>query len=112
IQGSGGSGNWKDSGGDIGVDGGNNWDLDPKFTNSSHGDYTLTSSSPAVNMGSNSFFDPGNDIDLSSIDRDLGGNERNYQNGIIDIGAYEIQEEILIPTPNEQGIIFVRPIEN
>ncbi|GEM_PF-1204277 len=63
--------------------------LDPQFTNAAAGDYTLSASSPAVNEGSNSLF-----TGLNANTKDLAGNPRVYQygSGIIDMGAYELQQ--------------------
>jgi len=64
------------------TDGGHNLDLDPLFTDSSSHDFTLTSSSPAVDSGNNA-------VVVGSID--LAGNTR-ISHGLVDIGAYEYQD--------------------
>ena len=55
---------------------------DDVFANPAAGDYTLKSSSPVMNKGSNI---------LNSTAIDLAGNPRIYNNGIVDLGAYEYQ---------------------
>ncbi|MCC5943028.1 MAG: T9SS type A sorting domain-containing protein [Balneolaceae bacterium] len=99
IEGSGGSGgDWVTS---IGTDGGNNIDADPAFADPDDGDYTLQSTSPAINAG-----DPNTDLSLfpGGLDNpiDLAGNPRVFDGliQIIDMGAYEFQgEPILKPEP-------------
>jgi hypothetical protein len=53
------------------------------------GDYhLLNSTSPAYNSGNNTYFNVGQNPDLSAITRDLDGNPR--KTGIIDLGPYEL----------------------
>jgi len=52
------------------------------FNDYNNGDYSLKSSSVALNKGNNAF---------NATSADLAGNERIYSNGIIDLGAYEYQ---------------------
>ena len=63
------------------TDGGHNLDLDPLFTDSSAHDFTLTTSSPAVDSGSNA---------AVSASTDLAGSIR-ISHGNVDMGAYEYQ---------------------
>lgn len=56
------------------------------FNNPSAGDYTLKSSSAVVNAGNNILF-----TGLDANTKDLAGNARVYNNGVIDLGAYEYQ---------------------
>jgi hypothetical protein len=51
------------------------------------GNYRLNSGSPAINVGSDSYYVSGEYPDLSHIDTDLDGNPRIINN--IDMGAYE-----------------------
>ena len=74
IQGSGGSTDWEAS---LGLDGGNNLDVDPEFI-SNHNDLHLQTGSPAINVGTN-LHCPVNDLD----DRPRPRWE------ICDLGAYE-----------------------
>jgi hypothetical protein len=92
IEDSGGSGeNWDEI---LGIDGGNNIDADPQFTDPENGDYSLTNVSPAINTGSNqAYTDAGGDLDN---DTDLEGNDRKFGD-IVDMGAYEFQDEPLSP---------------
>ncbi|SFH36913.1 MBG domain-containing protein [Pedobacter insulae] len=53
------------------------------------GDYTLKQGSPTINSGSNALYT----VNLNT-DKDLAGNPRLYNNGIIDMGAYELQQEV------------------
>ncbi|MCF0074896.1 T9SS type A sorting domain-containing protein [Dyadobacter sp. CY261] len=65
--------------------------LDPLFVDPANGDYRLQRCSPAVNTGSNSFYDREQIPDLSAITTDLAGDPRFYENGLADVGAYEYQ---------------------
>ncbi|WP_412465751.1 MBG domain-containing protein [Pedobacter sp. KLB.chiD] len=79
-----------------GYNGTNVINQDPIFNNGAIGDYTLAVSSPAINKGDNSLF-----TGLDANSRDLAGNARVYQynsNGAIDLGAYELQSAVSIPT--------------
>ncbi|WP_217587178.1 GLUG motif-containing protein [Lentibacillus saliphilus] len=80
IEGSGGSDAWD---ADYGIDGGNNLDLDPMFTDASADEYTLEADSPAIKAGNNEAIP-------ENILVDLAGNDR-VKNQIVDMGAYEFQ---------------------
>jgi hypothetical protein len=82
VQGSGGSVAWNTA---TGTDGGNNMDANPMFNDPANDDYTLQSTSPAINSGSNSHFAG------AATATDLSGNPRIYSN-TIDMGAYEVQD--------------------
>lgn len=72
----------------------------PRFINPAGGVYTLKPNSPAVNKGSNAFFDG-----LNAHTKDLAGNPRVYDSsnsGLIDMGAYESQ---VVPGAH---VIYVR----
>ncbi len=95
ITESGGSGiNWV---AETGIDGGNNLDVNPMFTQPStttnapfaDGDYTLQSNSAAINAGSDLFYVEGQTPDLNGISTDLAGKPRF--NGAVDMGAYEYE---------------------
>ncbi len=68
-----------------------NLNLNPQFINPTHyglspntsGDYQLTNTSPAIDAGENGT--------ISLTDKDLVGNLRRYNGGIVDMGAYEFQ---------------------
>jgi hypothetical protein len=89
VEGSGGG--WTD----FGEDGGNNRDAAPAFVlpvpassaPTSAGNYRLQAGSPAVNVGSDSFYEIGQSPDLRAITTDLDGKPRF--NGTVDMGAYE-----------------------
>ncbi|MBB3838372.1 hypothetical protein FHS57_002377 [Runella defluvii] len=69
-------GDWSDTG---------NLNTDPLFVNAASGDFRLQPCSPAINAG---------DLATTSAtvgNLDLGGNPRFYNNGRIDMGAYEYQ---------------------
>ena len=74
VANSGGSSSWRST---LGVDNGNNLDLNPLFINDS--DLRLQSGSPALDVGDNS---------INNQSLDLEGNPR-IQNTLIDLGAYE-----------------------
>ena len=94
IQGSGGSSSWVSA---TGLNGGSNLDVDPKFVAAPNystapfegGDYKLQATSPAINVGKNSYY-----TGLLATHTDLAGNLRVHNfasGGIIDMGAYEYQ---------------------
>jgi hypothetical protein len=66
----------------------NNLDMDPAFVAPAAGDYRLTVNSPAINRGSDSYYEAGRTPDLSAIAKDIGGAARSV-GGTIDMGAYE-----------------------
>ena len=65
---------------------------DPLFVDTANDNYRLNCYSPAVNSGSNTFYNKGNTPDLSAITIDLDSNLRI--NGTVDLGAYEHYETI------------------
>jgi hypothetical protein len=65
--------------------------VDPLFVDESAQNYQLQPCSPAIDKGNNAFYSPSNLPDLSDITTDLDDNPRFYNNGIVDIGAYEYQ---------------------
>ena len=92
IQGSGGSGGSWDI--EIGIDVGNNIDQDPEFTSPCGGDYSLQSTSPAIDAG-NAGYLPNDNYDLDEdgnnaevLPLDLVLNTR-VVNSDVDMGAYE-----------------------
>ncbi|WP_177195003.1 fibronectin type III domain-containing protein [Parapedobacter indicus] len=62
---------------------------DPGFIRLGAGDYRLQETSPLINAGSNTYFTPGAEPDLSGINTDVAGNPRFYEGSTIDLGAYE-----------------------
>ncbi|MEA3445761.1 MAG: hypothetical protein U9R19_13660, partial [Bacteroidota bacterium] len=95
----------------------NNLDNDPQFTNVTTGNYSLTTVSPCLNvgtptgttgsilpyieigLGNNELFYNGGSLNIDTSD--LGNNTRIY-NGAIDLGAYELQE---LPQMSLSGVI-------
>ncbi|MGB0525294.1 MAG: T9SS type A sorting domain-containing protein [Flammeovirgaceae bacterium] len=79
--------------------------LDPRFANLSNGNAALSPCSPALNIGINAaipqdIYDVDGDLNTAeSIDIDVNGMPRRYQQGIVDAGAYEYQG-----LPNSFGI--------
>lgn len=69
------------------------------FNNYSNGDYTLKSTSPVLNKGSNSLY-----TELSANTLDLAGNKRLISK-TIDLGPYENQT--LVITPDANNIVYV-----
>jgi regulation of enolase protein 1 (concanavalin A-like superfamily) len=100
IANSGGSGSWDSA---IGTDGGNNIAADPLFVAplapglNTGGDYRLQACSPAINAGSNAAVPMG-------VTTDLDGNGRFFNNGIVDMGAYEFQGEEIADNENPIAI--------
>jgi hypothetical protein len=64
-------------------------EADPLFVDAANGDYSVQLCSPVLNKGSNTFFDSGQTPDLSALNKDLDGNARFYNSGVVDMGAYE-----------------------
>ncbi|HYK57087.1 MAG TPA: choice-of-anchor Q domain-containing protein, partial [Flavisolibacter sp.] len=60
--------------------------VDPQFNNAAADDLSLSSCSPAINLGDNS--------KVASLSTDLNGNAR-IMHGIVDLGAYEYQGQYL-----------------
>ncbi|MBE7641096.1 T9SS type A sorting domain-containing protein [Salegentibacter sp. BLCTC] len=89
------------------TDGGNNlFNTNPVFTNEENGNYSLLNTSSAINAGSNSYFGMGEPAEGIIID--LAGNDRIYNSGTVDMGVYEFQgEPIIVPTPDEDNILYV-----
>jgi hypothetical protein len=86
--------------------GSNNSSADPLFEDlqlatstvpTTAGDYRLQSTSPAIDAGSNTYYNSGQTPDLSGITTDLDGNNRFVNKGqgtggnTVDMGAYELQ---------------------
>jgi hypothetical protein len=80
---------------------------DPFFEDPTNGNYRLKGFSPCINVGNNSFYHPDSIPDLSNITTDLDNNPRFYNNGIVDLGAYEYQGNSFSITPDAQGIVHV-----
>ncbi len=60
---------------------------DPLFADAENGDYTLQEESPAIDAGNNDY------LTAYEITKDLFGESR-ISNNIVDLGAYEFQQEI------------------
>lgn len=60
--------------------------INPMFVG--NGDYRLSLASPLANKGNNEYYLASNNPNLSNITTDLAGNPR-IQHGVVDIGAYE-----------------------
>lgn len=81
------------------INGGDNIDPDPLFVSfidpsgtgwqpTTGGDYRLQTGSPAIDAGSDTYYQSAEDPDLSAITTDLDGNPR-FMGAAIDMGAYE-----------------------
>ncbi len=77
---------------------------DPLFADTANGDYRLLSNSPCLDVGDNTFYNPGGTPDISHITVDLDNNPR-INNATIDLGAYELQSVAIIP--DSRGIVYV-----
>lgn len=78
------------------------------FTNPATGDYTLKTGAWATNKGNNDYYSKGNTPDISDDSIDLAGNPRIFdkdKGGIVDLGAYESQGNII--KPDDNGILYV-----
>ena len=91
VGGSGGSAAWDDL---FGIDGGNNLDEDPLFTDVVARDFTLSSCSRAINTGNNAYYQGTKTPNLTSVTKDLAGKTRIYLSQV-DMGAYEYQSDPL-----------------
>jgi hypothetical protein len=108
VEGSGGSSSWIPS---FGIDGGNNIDADPLFTDpipasdapTTEGDYSLDEESPAISAGDNDLYLTARGIDDFTGETDLAGNPR-LVGGTINMGAYEMA---LLPLQPTNGILYV-----
>ncbi|MCO5247441.1 MAG: hypothetical protein M9887_00610 [Chitinophagales bacterium] len=78
-----------------------NMEVEDVFTDPANGDYTLRTSSPAINKGADSLFPNFN----SNTSTDLAGNLRKIGSAI-DMGAYELP---IVITPDANGIAYVKP---
>ncbi len=85
VEGSGGSNAWDTN---LGTNGGNNIDSDPKFADADNWDYRLTNLSPCADAGDNAVNSEANDIRGFGFDRKLN-KLTGATGGTIDIGAYE-----------------------
>jgi hypothetical protein len=72
--------------------------VNPLFVDESVQNYQLQPCSPAIDMGNNVYYSQGSIPDISGIIDDLEGNPRFYNNGKVDMGAYEYQgPSVLFP---------------
>lgn len=94
----------------LGVDGGNNIDADPMFLGVT---FTFQEASPAINAGSNTYFNEGQTPDLSGVTTDLAGNDRIYDD-VVDLGAYEFQGVLGVANPahNTKLSYYPNPVTN
>ena len=86
----------------------------PMFVDAANGNLRLQASSPCIDAGDNSFFAVGKIPDLSAITTDLAGNPR-FNNGKIDLGAYEYQGFVSIKTPQtnvSDFVIYPNPVKD
>ncbi|MFD2562310.1 T9SS type A sorting domain-containing protein [Aquimarina rubra] len=78
---------------------------DPLFTDALNNDYTLSSGSPAVDSGDNSFV-------IGTTD--LSGNQRIF-NTTVDMGAYEFDSQLLSTEENTSlkgFVVYPNPVKN
>jgi parallel beta-helix repeat protein len=78
----------------------------PLFIDTANQDYRLQQCSPAINVGNNAYFSPDSFPDLSSITMDLDSNPRFFNNGIVDLGAYEYQANLSASVGNDTIICY------
>jgi len=95
----------------FGINGGNNIDADPLFANTELSNYTMQLESPTIDAGSNTFYDVDKVPNLISIITDLAANNRFYENGIIDMGAFENQGVLTTPSFTKKSItVYPNPV--
>jgi hypothetical protein len=68
---------------------------DPMFVDAITGNYRLDKSSPAIDKGNNTFYNIGQNPDLTNIIADIDGNPR-IGGGVIDLGAHEYRLPIIV----------------
>jgi hypothetical protein len=78
--------------------------VNPLFVDIAGGDFRLQACSPLINRGYNLLYSNPS-IDLSMITTDQGGSERFYNQGTVDIGAYEYQGDVSV---GAAGIWYVK----
>lgn len=91
VQGSGGSSAWHlgvPSIDEFGIDGGNNIDAVPLFTDAAANDFSLLYESPGINAGTNAVYANGATPNLTGITTDITGSQRICE-GVVDMGAFE-----------------------
>jgi predicted outer membrane repeat protein len=76
-----------------GTNGGNNLDADPLFRDIDNQDFSLQACSPAINLGTNEFYEAGGSPDLTSVTKDLVGFTRINQE-FVDAGSFEFQSNL------------------
>lgn len=76
-----------------GIDGGNNTHGNPAFADAPAGDFSLLDTTGAANKGNNAYFAADQTPNISGVITDLAGAPRFYEDGIVDLGAYELQDE-------------------
>ncbi|WP_413999384.1 MBG domain-containing protein [Flavobacterium sp. W1B] len=76
------------------------------FNNAANDDYSLKNTSPAVNAGDNNLY-----TGTLATDKDLAGNARIFDGSptidVIDMGAYELQENLFKPAPTAKYLTQV-----
>jgi hypothetical protein len=65
--------------------------VDPLFVDAAGGNYQFQLCSPLMNKGNNAYYAKDSDPDLSDIITDVTGSSRFFNNGLVDLGAYEYQ---------------------
>jgi len=99
--------------GKLGIDGGNNIDGDPLFANVPLLNYAMRLDSPTINAGSNAFYAADKTPNLVAITTDLAGNDRFYEDGTIDMGAFENQGVLNTPAFTKKSItLYPNPVAN
>ncbi|WP_461141634.1 putative Ig domain-containing protein, partial [Spirosoma pomorum] len=84
------------------TDGGNNVRVNVSpFISTTSAQLNGSACNPAINAGSNAAY-----TTAGGPASDLGGSPRRFNNGIIDLGAYEYQE---VPTANSRTIVVTNP---
>jgi hypothetical protein len=85
-----------------GFTGTGNINADPQFVSAAAGNFQLQPTSPCVNVGSNVA------ISATGVTTDLAGNPR-IVNGVVDMGAYEVQSAVATWTGQGNGVSWSDP---
>jgi parallel beta-helix repeat protein len=80
-------------------------DANPLFVDAAGQDFRLQLCSPGINKGSNAYYANGQTPDLTTVTKDIAGNNRFFNAGTVDMGAYEYQSDASV---GAAGVWYVK----